>query len=377
MGYQICTKTVMDTSDPSIKFDNNGVSNHFWDFETKVKPNWHIGPGGQSRLDRKIKEIKQLSNDKEFDCILGLSGGVDSSFMLHWLVTNYGLRPLVFHVDCGWNSEVAVHNIQALVDNLNVDLFTEVIDWQELKEFQLALFRSGVPHLDIPQDMAFISVLYKFAVEHNIKFILNGGNIATECVLMPVEYLYWPTDLRQVKDILRKHSDFVFKNYPFSSAFYHKLFLPYFRGINVVKPLNFIDYNKEQAIQELQTRYGWKPYEQKHFESRFTKFFEGYWLPTRFGYDMRRNQLSSLILTGQMKRDEALSHLEKPALQKEQVDLEVDYVAKKLGLSIDELIHFHRMPKKFYSDYKNNKQIFDFGERILSFLTGTRRGGAY
>lgn len=377
MEYQICTKTVMDTSDPTITFDKDGISNHYWDFHNIVKPNWHPDEQGRQELERRVEAIKLAGKGRDFDCILGLSGGADSSYMLHVMVTEFGLRPLVFHVDGGWNSEIAANNINNLIEKLELDLFTEVINWEEMRDFQLAMFKSGVPHIDIPQDMAFIGVLYKFAQKHRIKNILNGGNISTECVLMPLEILYWGTDMAQVRDILSRYGTVPMDTYPFSSIFYHKLYLRYLRGVKVFKPLNYLPYIKKYAMAEMEKLYGWKPYPQKHFESRFTRFFEGYWLPTRFGYDMRRNQFSSLILTEQMTRDEALIELEKPPYEPETINQEFNYIATKLGISVDELNGYLEMPKKFYWDYRNRRSTFEWGEKVLRMIAGTRRGGAF
>ncbi len=376
-NYHICTKTVMDTSDPTITFDENGISNHYWDFVKNTKKKWYPNQAGKDLLDKKIKNLIKAGKGKKFDCIIGLSGGVDSSYMLHKLMNNYELRPLVFHVDGGWNSEESVNNINVLVDKLGLDLYTEVINWNEMKDFQLAMFKSGVPHIDIPQDMAFIGTLYKFASQHNIKYIFNGGNISTECVLMPLEILYWGTDMRQVKDILNKFGTKKMSTYPFSSILYHKVYLKYLKRVNILKPLNFMPYKKIEAINELKEIYNWKPYKQKHFESRFTKFLEGYWLPTRFGYDMRRNQLSSLILTKQMSRDDALKELEKPSFDENNLQQELAYISKKLGISVEDLNNYHTMEKKFYWDYKNIKKLFDLGEWILTNLKITQRGGAF
>ena len=375
--YQICTKTVMDTSDPSIQFDQGGISNHYWEFERYVKPNWHEGAHGRELLERQIDLIKKDGKGKDFDCILGLSGGLDSSYLLHKMVTEYDLRPLVFHVDGGWNSEAAVHNINVLIDKLGLDLFTEVINWKEMQDFQLAMFKSGVPHLDIPQDMAFVGVLYQFANKYKISTILNGANISTECVLMPLEFLYWGTDMPHLRDILKRFGTVNMKSYPFSSVFYHKVWLRYVKGIKVLKPLNFMYYRKEPAVAELEHGYNWKSFPQKHFESRFTKFYEGYWLPTRFGYDMRRNQFSSLILTGQMTREQALELLEQPPLSQEEAELEFQYIATKLGITKEELREYHEMPKKFFWDYKNSERVFAIGARVMQLIAKTRRGGAY
>lgn len=375
--YQVCQKTVMDTSDPVVYFDNDGISNYYWDYENNVKSKWQRTEDGYNRLIKIVTVMKQAGKGKDFDCIIGLSGGTDSSYLLHKMVTEFGVRPLVFHVDGGWNTEVAVSNINNIVDRLNLDLFTEVINWEEMRDFQLAMFKSGVPHIDIPQDMAFIGVLYKYAEKHGIKYILNGGNISTECVALPVDLMYWGTDLVQVRDILNKFGTVPMKEYPFSSVFYHKIFLKYIRGVSVIKPLNFINYIKANAISELVNIYGWRPYPQKHFESRFTRFFEGHWLINRFGYDMRRAQLSSLILTGQMNRDEALEILKHPALEDCVVEAELGFVASKLGVTREELNFYYKMEKKSYKDYKNQKLLFDVGEKILSYFTGTRRGGAF
>jgi len=367
----------MDTSDPSITFDADGVCNHYTDFHRNVKLRWQTGPEGRRQLETAVAAIKQAGKGRDFDCIMGLSGGADSSYMLHMMVTEFGLRPLVFHVDGGWNSEIAVNNINNLIDKLRLDLYTEVINWEEMRNFQLAMFKSGVPHIDIPQDHAFIAVMYKFAHQYGIKHILNGGNISTECVQTPLQVLYWGTDMAQIRDILSRYGTVPMRTYPFSSIFYHKLYLRYLRGVKVLKPLNFMPYIKRDAMELMQREYGWKPYPQKHFESRFTRFFEGYWLPTRFGFDMRRVQFSSLILTGQMTHEEALAKLEPLPYDPELIQLDFDYIATKLGISTDELRDYHEMPSKFYWDYRNQRRIFELGEWVLSRIAGTRRGGAF
>ena len=377
LKYQICKKTVMDTSDPATKFDSKGISNHYWDFQNIVKAHWYKGKKSEKQLEKKIEEIKERGKDKEFDSILGLSGGLDSSYMLHTVVSKYKLRPLVFHVDGGWNTEIAVNNIKSLVENLKLDLFTEVIDWNEMKNFQLAMFKSGVPHLDVPQDMAFVGTLYKFAEKYNVKTILNGGNIATESVLRPFNLIYYGADLTQAKDILNKFGNLDMKTYPFTSVFYHKIWLKYIKNVNVFKPLNYINYLKSDAIRELKSIYGWKPYSQKHFESRFTRFYEGYWLTNRFNYDMRRVELSSMILSEQIHRSEAIEILKNPPLESKVVQDEFNYVATKLDISVEELEKYFTMPKKYYWDYKNNKKLLKLGENFLKVIGGARRGGSY
>jgi len=363
--YQICTKTVMDTSDSRITFDEDGVCDHAIDFYQNVLPSWHTDERGSLALQQIVNQIKKDGKKRDFDCILGLSGGVDSSYMLHLAVKEFGLRPLVFHVDGGWNSELAVHNINVLVDKLGLDLFTEVINWEEMRDFQLAWFKSGLPHIDLPQDHAFIATLYNFADKYNIKFILNGGNISTECVRNPMEFFYYGTDMLHIWDIMHRFSSIKMKNYPFSSIYRHKIYLRWIRGVKVIRPLNYRPYIKTDAVQLLEQEYGWKPYPQKHFESRFTKFFESYWLPERFGFDTRRVQFSSLILTGQMTRDQALEKLQQPAYDPATLGQEFEYIANKLRISTDELNHYFTMPKKFYWDYLNQENLFNTGARLL------------
>lgn len=358
----------MDTSDSKIVFDDQGVCDHCNDFYTNVKPNWHTDDKGRTEMQEVVAKIKKGGEGKDFDCILGMSGGVDSSYLLHLAVKELGLRPLVFHVDGGWNSELAVNNIQVMIDKLGLDLYTEVINWEEMKDFQLAFFKSGVPHLDIPQDHAFVATLYNFANKYNIKYILNGGNISTECVRNPMEYLYYGTDMAQIRDIRKKFGKNKMLTYPFSPVLKHKFYLRYIKGVQVVKPLNYMPYVKEEALQLLAKEYGWTPYPQKHFESRFTKFYEGYWLPERFGFDTRRVQYSSLILTGQMTREQALANLEKTAYNPELIEEEFKYIATKLGISVEELQSYFTSEKKFFWDYKNQLSMFKTGAKVLKFL---------
>ena len=374
--YQICSKLVIDTSDPDAVFDANGVCNHYFDFRRNVEPVWDTGALGEARLERAVNAIKAAGKGKEFDCLMGMSGGADSSYMLHKMVTKYGLRPLVFHVDAGWNSEIAVHNINCIIDKLGLDLYTEVINWEEVRDFQLAMFKSGLPNIDGPQDIAFIGVLFQYAAKHGIRTILNGGNIATECVSYPLQYFYY-ADLKMTNAVLKKYGSINMASYPFTSSFYRKIYMPYVRGVKMLKPLNYMPYIKDEAMRELAELYGWKPYAQKHFESRFTRFFEGYWLPTRFDYDVRRVQFSSLILAGQMTRDEALAKLEQSPYDPEIIQQDFDYIATKLRISSDELRSYLSMPKKFYWDYPNNKRYFELGEKILARVANTKRGGAY
>lgn len=363
--YRICINCVMDTTDSQIRFNANGVCDHCTNFKTHVVPNWFPNEIGKGLFRDMVQRIKLTGKGKQFDCIMGVSGGLDSSYLLHLAVKEFDLRPLVFHVDGGWNTDLAVNNIQMLVDKLGLDLYTEVINWQEMRDFQLSFFKSGVPHLDIPQDHAFIASLYHFANKYKIKYILNGGNFATECVRNPKEWLYYGTDLPHLRDIQAQFGTRPLDTYPFSGILFHKFYLRWIKGIRVVKPLNYLPYTKEDASQVLSELYDWRPYPQKHFESRFTRFYESYWLPTRFGYDTRRVQYSSLILTGQMKREEALSMLEKPAYNPKTIDEDFAYIATKLGITAEALRGYHQMPLKSYRDYKNQERMFDLGAKVL------------
>lgn len=373
---QICSKLVLDTSDPEITFDHDGICDQYHNFNAVIKPLWDTGPAGRAKLEAAVAALKLAGKGKEYDCIIGLSGGADSSYMLHIMVQEFGIRPLVFHVDAGWNSELAVHNINCMIEKLGLDLFTEVVNWDEVRDFQLSMFKSGLPNIDTPQDIAFIGVLFQYAAKHGIKYILNGGNISTECVSYPLKYFYY-ADMTMIRDVLKKFGTIPLVSYPFTSAAYRKIYMPYVRGVKMIKPLNMLPYVKESCMQELADLYGWRPYAQKHFESRFTRFFEGYWLPTRFGYDVRRVQFSSMILTGQMTREEALQQLEELPYDEKLIHQDFDYIATKLGISSDELRSYHEMPEKYYYDYKNRKMVFDIGESILSRISNTKRGGAY
>lgn len=366
--YTQCSNCVMDTSDPKIVFDEFGVCDHCKSFYRDVQPHWQPNEIGIEVFRNKVNKIKKTKSNEQYDSIIGLSGGLDSSYLLHLVVNEFGLRPLVFHVDGGWNTDIAVNNIQVLVDKLGLDLFTEVIDWQDMRDFQLALFKSGTPHLDLAQDHAFFATMYHYANKYKIKYILNGGNISTECIRNPLDWLYYGTDMSFIKDIRDQFSTSPMSNYPWSGILYHKVYLRYIKGIEVLKPLNSLPFTKEIAITTLSSNYGWMPYPQKHFESRFTKFYEGFWLPTRFGYDTRRVQLSSLIVTKQMTREEAQSILEQPSYDPETINQEFAYIASKLEIPVEELWQYHRMPKKWFRDYRNEEWLFNIGARVMKLM---------
>lgn len=364
----------MDTTDSAIVFDEKGVCDHCNTFYDKVKPNWHTDERGRVALDRMVEKIRAGGQGKDFDCIIGMSGGIDSSYLTYAAKELLGLRPLVFHVDAGWNSQIAVNNIEKVVDGLGLDLFTEVIDWEEMKDLQRAFFRSGVPHIDTPQDHAFFATMYKFALEHGVRNILTGANLSTECIRNPIEWMYYQSDSRQIRDIHRRFGEKPLRNFPVTSILWHKVWLPYVRGIEVLRPLNFMPYIKADARQLLMDRFGWQPYPQKHFESRFTRFYESYWLPERFGYDVRKVQFSSLIVTDQMTREEALAELGKPSYDKETIGQEIEFVANKLDIGIEDLMSYMNLPKKTYRDYRNQEEVYKAGARVMRML-GLELGG--
>lgn len=354
----------MDTSDPHITFDSNGICSHCKQYFQYTKPLLLSNLNNPKLLKNEVDQIKK-SRRGDYDSLLGLSGGIDSSYMLHYVVKELGLKPLVFHIDTGWNSIVSSTNIERLAKRLNIDLFTEVINWEEMRRFQLAFFKSGVPHIDTPQDQAFLATLYNYALKFNIKTILNGGNISTECVRHPLKYLYYATDKRHNNDIKQKFGASKLSTFPSSSILRHRIWLRYFRGVKVLKPLNFINYSKKNAEKTLVENYNWIPYQEKHYESRFTRYYEGYWLPFRFGFDTRKPTYSSLILNNQMSREEALSILRNPALSAKEAESESHFVAQKLGISYEKLMEYRDMPKKYYWDYRNSHTLFKVGAKIL------------
>jgi len=372
--YQICTNCVMDTTDSKIVFDENGMCDHCKTYYKDIEPNWHPNDKGWKEIVKISEKIKKEGEGKDFDCIIGMSGGVDSSYLVYIAKEKLGLRPLIFHVDAGWNSQQAVHNIEVIVDKLGLDLYTEVIDWEEMKDLQLAYFKSGVPTIDTPQDHAFFATMYKFAYKYNIKYILTGGNYSTECVRNPIEWMYYQSDSIQLRDIHRKFGKRPLKNFPITNILWHKVYLPYIKGIKLIRPLDYVPYYKEEATQFLVDNFGYQRYEQKHFESRFTKFYESYWLIKKFGFDTRKVQYSSLILTNQMSRDEALEKLKKPPYNKDTIKQDFEYIATKLGISTEELQSYMDAPNKSYRDYKNQMFIYDIGAKILKAL-GIEKGG--
>lgn len=368
-SYQICTKTIMDTSDPTIIFDDNGISDYYHNFQQTILPNWHTDERGEVELMKIAEKIKKEGAGKDFDCILGMSGGLDSSYAVYIAKEKMGLRPLIFHVDAGWNTQQAVGNIEKVMDGLGLDLYTEVINWEEMKDLQVAFLKSQIADQDLPQDYAFFSALYKFAKKNKIKYILTGSNFSTECCREPEEWGgYAGIDKTLVKDIHHRFGKRPLKTFPIVDVLVHKLYYKYILGMQVFYPLNLVPYIKNDVEQLLEDKFGWQKFQHKHHESRFTRFFEDYWLPKKFGYEKRRAHFSSLILTGQMTRAAALERISKPELDEQLLLQEFEYVANKLDLTVSELREIFEGKNKTYRDYKNKKNIISLGARVMRLL---------
>lgn len=370
----ICTRCVMDTTDSVIQFDAAGVCDHCRTYDASIAPHWQNDDTRRADFEAHVARMKTAGKGRDFDCIIGMSGGIDSSYLLHLAKVEFGLRPLVFHVDAGWNSQQAVHNIEQLVNRLQLDLYTEVINWEEMKDLQLAFFKSGVPHIDTPQDHAFFATMYKFASQFNVKHILTGGNYSTECIRNPMEWMYFQSDDWQIRDIHRKFGRRPLRSFPIANILWFKVYLPYLRNIRVYRPLDFVRYDKQAAVALLEKEYGYQAYKQKHFESRFTRFYESYWLPQKFGFDTRKVQYSSLILTGQMTREEALKKLETPAHDPDLLDDDFQFIANKLDITVEELQSYLTAPNKTFRDYRNQQIVYHLGAKALRAM-GVERGG--
>lgn len=365
----MCKNCVMDTSDPNIKFNDFGVCDYCENYNNNILPEWNFGKGRELELSNIISSIKKDGEGKDFDCILGLSGGLDSAYLAHIAVKQFGLRPLLFHVDVGWNTEQSVSNIEKIVNGLNVDLYTEVIDWEEMKDLQRSFFMSQIPDQDYPQDIAYISMLYKFARKYKIKYILNGGNFSTECCREPEEWGgYLGVDTWLVGDIQKKFGKLKLKNFPLVDIFKYKFFYKHIFGIRSEYLLNYIPYTRELAEDTLMNFYGCKKFQHKHHESRFTRFYEDYWLPRKFGFEKRRAHFSSLIMTGQMSREVAINRLSTSELSEDFLIKEFQYVADKLDFTVDEFNTIFSSPSKTYRSYRNKKDLIFLGAKILRYL---------
>ena len=347
--YQQCSRCVMDTSDPAIAFDADGVCNHCRTFDQVTRTQWFPNEEGARRWEAMAAQIRQAGQGREYDCILGLSGGIDSSY-LALKVKDWKLRPLVVHVDAGWNSELAVANIEAVVKYCDFDLHTHVVDWEEMRDLHLAYLKAGIANQDVPQDHVFFASLYHFATRNRIRFILSGGNIATEGIF-PTAWHGSAMDAVNLRAIHKKYGERPLRTYSTIGFFDYFVWYPFVRKMRTARPLNFMPYDKQQAIAELEQKMGWRAYGRKHGESLFTKLFQNYYLPTKFGYDKRKPHLASLIVSGQMTRVDALAKLQEPLYEPNELEIDITYFCKKLRISRQQFDGFLTAPSHHYSDF--------------------------
>lgn len=355
--YQICKRCIMDVTDPMIKFDDEGICNHCRKFDVLNSLYGYRGEKTDKELEEIVKKIKKAGKNKEYDCVLGISGGVDSAYMAY-IAKKLGLRVLAVHVDAGWNTDIAVENIKKVCEKLGYDLHTIVVDWPTMKELQRAYMFSGLPNLDVPQDHVFMAAVYKFARRYGLKYVLSGSNLATEGIL-PISWGYSASDYKSIKSVYKQNGrGRSLRKYPHFNllkSIYYKLTLERF------KLLNYVPYSKKEAMELLEREFDWKYYGGKHFESRFTKFFQSYYLPNKFGYDKKRAHLSSLIVGGEMTREQAILEMEDNSsyTQQEMLD-DRDYILKKLDISLEDWEQkIMKAPNKTEEDYASNKKLIE------------------
>ena len=366
MEYKICKRCVMDTSDPVIKFNNQGICYHCNEFINVRAEHSYKGIETDEQFSSLLNEIKVGGEGRQYDCVVGLSGGIDSSYVAY-LAKKQGLRVLGVHMDNGWNSEEAVQNILNIAQILGIDYESYVLDWEEFKEIQLAFLKASVPEADTPTDIAILSCLHKVASKYGAKYIISGGNFATEGIL-PRYWHYNAKDLRYFKYIHKtfgKGKITTFPTFGFRSEMYYKLI----KKIKMVYLLNYVSYNKSEAIALLEKELNWKNYGGKHYESKYTGFIQSYYLFKKFNIDYRRATLSSQICAGVITREEALEILKTPPFKQEVVDKEIEYISKKLGISVEEMIHIIDLAPRWYHDYPNDekwlKYIYDTYRRLF------------
>jgi len=362
----------MDTSDSLIRFDEDGVCDHCRNYYDNILPNWQYGNNCKAELDKLLLDIREQGEGKQYDCMIGLSGGLDSSYLAYSAVRLWGLRPKFIHVDTHWSMPVASENISKLKDGLGIEVETITVDWGELKDLQIAFFKSQVPYQDIPQDLAIFAASYNYAVKNSIKYILNGGNHSTECIREPVEWGHI-NDTSLLRDIHQQFGAKPLVNYPLLGFFRKNLYYRYIKGLRIVKALDLISYKKQDAIELLGKEFGWEQYQHKHYENRFTRFYEGYWCYHKFGYDRRRPHYSSLIVTGQITRDTVLEMLKNPPYDEDEAMNDLKHVSSRLWISEDEFMALMRQPNKTWKDYKSDKVIIDFAIKAAKAFGLERR----
>lgn len=348
-GYQQCSISVMDTiADPNISFDDKGICNYYYEYEKAEENDVFKGEKGRAKLSNVISKIKAEGKNKPYDCILGLSGGADSSY-LAWLAKREGLRPLVVHFDYGWNLELAVQNIENIIKRLDLNLYTIVMDWEQMRSLQRSYYKSSVLDLDVPADHMIFGALFQTAKKFGIKHILSGKNVVTEAVL-PSAWNYNKFDLVNLKNI-HKHFENTYLSRLPKLGLWQFLYYAGYKRIRSVELLNYVDYDKKAVKELLQKELGWRDYGGKHFENIYTRFYQSYVLPVKFGIDKRKAHLSNLIFSGQMEKEEALKELSKPPYQEGQLVEDLEYVSKKLGFTTGEFIQLINQPNRDHAEF--------------------------
>lgn len=368
-----CTRCVMDTTDPEISFDEQGVCNHCRAFDRLLGTEWFPNEEGARRLEAMLARVRAEGQGKEYDSILGLSGGADSTY-LALKMKDWGLRPLVVHVDAGWNSELAVANIERVVKHCNYDLHTHVVDWEEMRDLHLAFLKAGIPNQDVPQDHVFFASLYHFATKNGIRAIFSGGNLATEGIF-PKAWHGSAMDAVNLKAIHKAFGSRPLRTYSTIGFFDYYFWYPFVKKMRTIRPLNFMPYVKADAIREMEQVFGYKPYDRKHGESLFTKLFQNYYLPTKFGYDKRLPHYSSLIVSGQMTRDEALAKLEEPLYDPRELETDIIYFCKKLRISRGEFDALVAAPNRHHTDFPtwdSRQKLAKRAQALVERLSGRR-----
>lgn len=351
----------MDTSEPEIKFDANGFCNHCTAALERLRKELLPPKERKRALNILVEKIKAEGVGKEYDCIIGVSGGLDST-KTAYTVKMLGLRPLAVHFDNGWSSELAVDNIKKVVDELEIDLYTQVVDWDEFRELQLSFLKASVANCEIPTDHGISALLFIVACKEKVRFILSGSNLATEAI-MPITWGYYKQDLKHMKAVHRRFSNRPLQTMPTISIFDY-IYYVFVKRIRQVPFLNYIEYNKDSAKKMLTREIGWRDYGCKHYESIWTRFFQGYYLPTKFGFDKRRAHLSTLICSGQSTRDEALAEIQKPIYSEDLLREDMEFVLKKFGLTQAEFNALLHAPPKPHIEYPSRYFLFHKMRRL-------------
>ena len=353
----VCKRCIMDSiNDPDILINDDGVCNHCttFDFEFNKLPK---GINREKELESIIKKIKLKGIGRKYDCLLGVSGGVDSSY-LAYLCSIYGLRPLIIHFDNGWNSELSVLNIQNLLDKLGFDFETLVINWDEFKDLQLSYFKAGVVDLEFPTDHAILASMFKIAKKHNIKFVLSGHNVVTEGTYLPKSWVHSKLDYLNLKDIHKQYGSIKLKTYPYLS-FIKRLYNFYNSQFEYIQLLNLVDYNKFEVKKKLVSELSWKDYGGKHFESIFTRFYQGYILPNKFNIDKRVFHYSCLVQSEQITREQAIQLLQEPIYDISQLESDKKYVLKKLNFNEATFEDYMRAPIRKHNEFKSEQKYWN------------------